>query len=139
MIIGHVATAVLLKKYFPEEEPLPLFVGSLFPDIGDKLIRYVRQIYEGRTLFHSFLGFGLTVGVLLVFSQRKTARSWALGYFLHLVCDMGGVVPWFYPIAHYDYPYSPYTYPQKVVHLFTRPKLAETALLLWAIYEVLKK
>ena len=138
MIIGHLATAVLLKNHYPQEETLPLFIGSIFPDIGDKSIKYARKIYEGRTLFHSLLGFALTVAILSLFAKRSTVRSWVIGYALHLLCDTGGTVPWLYPFVRYEHAYSPYSYPQKVVRLITSPKLAETALVIWAIIDTLK-
>jgi len=132
MIIGHLATAVLLKHYFPEESPLPLFAGSIFPDLADKLLKYVLKLHAGRSLFHSVLGLLLTTAVLTLLGNKQITRSWTLGYLSHIVCDSGNTIPWLYPFRGYKFGYSPYTYPQKIIRTITHPQPAETLLVIWA-------
>ena len=138
MIIGHLALAVLIARYDKKTDALPLAAGSILPDVGDKALKLLFHKKEGRTFFHSLLGFSAFLAVVYAFDRAGWRRSWAIGYAAHLLADLGGDIPWFYPLIEYEYRYYPYSYGQKVVRLLTHPRPMESFLTIWALIELVR-
>ncbi len=92
MIIGHLAVSALEHRYV-KAALVPVMASAVFPDLVDKIAHYG----FGQ---HASAGWGthygalLTSAVVLALFGRHNAASRALGYLSHLVCDIGGVVPW---------------------------------------------
>lgn len=131
MLSGHLAISALLNHYL-DTEPEAVLAGTLFPDLSDKLLYGAGLTPSSRMLAHTLLGLGASTAVVWQVGDGKTARSWGLGYLGHLLADMGGFVPWFYPFV--DYPFKPST--PLLVKLLTgklKPSRLEIGLLAWAV------
>lgn len=133
MLLGHLATPILLKRYLKRVETVPLFAGSLFPDLLDKSLQQARLAANGRTLAHTLLSLTATTALFYRFRGRAAARSWALGYLGHLLCDIGGTVPWFYPFVAYEFVPSSRHWWRRIEQALGNVSLVETLLLLWAL------
>lgn len=106
MLFGHAAVSALEHRYL-KAEFVPVMAAAVVPDAVDKVAHYVfHQAPHGRWWGHTLLGLVITTAVVWLVSDRRAAGSWALGYVSHLVCDMGSVVPWFYPLVTYEFPPS---------------------------------
>ncbi len=104
MIVGHLAISALEHRYV-EAALVPVMAAAVFPDLVDKIAHYgFGQHASGRMWGHTLLGALLTSAVVLALFGRHNAASWALGYLSHLVCDIGGVVPWLAPFVTYEFP-----------------------------------
>ena len=134
MLFGHVAVAALEHRY-AKAEFVPVIAAAVAPDLVDKVAHYVLGISSfgrlwGHTLFAAFLS---TFVVLLLFGRRNAA-SWGLGYLSHLICDIGGIVPWLYPLVSYDFPPAE-GFQTTLWMSLTRPGiLLELALVIWAYF-----
>lgn len=133
MIIGHLTLPAILRHYFPELEAAPLYTGSLFPDVMDKGLHSMRLMVNGRTVAHTLFSLIVTTTIIAIFLGKKSARSWAVGYFGHLICDGGGDVPWLYPFTTYTFRESERNIWQKIKRWFSNPNPFEIVLTLWAI------
>lgn len=104
MLFGHLAVSTLEHRYL-KAELVPVMAAAVLPDAIDKVAHYViGGTTTGRLWGHTLIGaVASSVVVLLLFGKRNAA-SWALGYVSHLICDLGSVVPWFYPFAVYEFP-----------------------------------
>jgi hypothetical protein len=75
----------------------------LLPDLVDKPLWVLGVISDGRYIGHTLL---LTFLVAFVFSLKK--RVYGLfaicGGISHLLLDIWGFMPWFYPFKSYDFP-----------------------------------
>lgn len=94
MIIGHLAVSALEHRYV-KAALVPVMASAVFPDLVDKIAHYgFGQHASGRMWGHTLLGALITSAAVFILFGRHNAASWALGYLSHLVCDIGGVVPW---------------------------------------------
>ena len=107
MLIGHIGVA-LLQHRFMDADLLPVMAGALYPDALDKTLCQVLALTpSGRMWAHTALSVGITtIGVGLVAGGRA-ARSWLLGYVGHLLADLEGPIPWWYPFRTYQFESSP--------------------------------
>lgn len=133
MIIGHLAFPAILRHYFPELEAAPLYAGSLFPDVMDKGLHSLELALNGRSIAHTLFSLITTTTIIAIFLGKKLARSWAIGYLGHLICDSGGDVPWLYPFTTYTYRISSRNLWQKIKRWLTNPNPFEIILTLWAM------
>jgi hypothetical protein len=132
VIVGHLAVSALEYRY-ARVDLVPVMAAAVVPDLVDKIAHYVVGSTEfGRLWGHTLLAALVsTVFVALLFGKRS-ATCWALGYVSHLVCDIGGVVPWLYPLVSYEFPPAE-TFEATLWMGLTRPRmLLELALLVWA-------
>lgn len=134
MVIGHLAVSALEHRYLKADLPA-VMAAAVVPDAVDKLLHYALKLAPtGRLWGHTLLG--LLASTLLVYLLwgRRVAASWALGYSSHLLCDVGGVVPWLYPFATYEFPERRAIYASFVLTAENLPRLAlELGLSIWAI------
>jgi hypothetical protein len=134
MLFGHLAVSVLLHRYLGTDLKLTV-AGGIAPDIVDKtLCQVLRLTPDGRMLGHSLLAFGLSTAAVGRVWGWRAAWSWALGYMSHLVGDLGGLVPWLYPLVSYDFsPHSPQMW-QIVCRALSNPMRigVELGLAFWA-------
>ncbi len=133
MIVGHLAISALEHRYV-KAALVPVMASAVFPDLVDKIAHYgFGQHASGRMWGHTLLGVLITsVAVFLLFG-RLNAASWALGYLSHLVCDIGGVVPWLAPFVAYEFPPA-MDFMTTLWTGLTKPLLlVEIALCVWAI------
>jgi hypothetical protein len=138
VIIGHPAVSKLEERYLGAA-PVPVFVAGVFPDLLDKaLCQGLHLTASGRMWGHTLLGLGLTSAFVGLIWGKQALWSWALGYVSHLLCDVGGFVPWLYPFLDYEFEPSP-TLGVTLQRFFTDPHRwgTEGALLLWAVATVL--
>lgn len=79
---------------------IPLSIGSLGPDIVDKLISLPLTGY-GRYIGHSLLFNVIISGLIFVIFRKKMdiAYSFIFGWQIHLLLDLGGYLPLFYPFV----------------------------------------
>lgn len=132
MLVGHLAVSALEHRYIGADL-VPVMAAAVIPDVVDKVAHYILKSTEsGRLWGHTlFVALASTALVWLVFG-RSNAMSWALGYLSHLICDLGGVVPWLYPLVSYDFPPAE-TFQTTLWQGLTRPRiLLELALVVWA-------
>lgn len=139
MLFGHLAVARLLHRYL-KVEPVPLYVASYFPDAVDKTFSHALAITNtGRYVAHTVWALGLSTWVVRKFWGDEAAKAWAIGYLMHMVADIDGLVPWFYPLASYDFPQKEKTLRQIVHDSLAVPKPAEVGLSLWAAATILEE
>ena len=75
----------------------------LLPDLVDKPLWVLGVISDGRFIGHTLLLVGLAA--VAFFIKKRAYGLFALcGGIPHLLLDMGGFHPWFYPFKHYDFP-----------------------------------
>ncbi len=89
------------NNYF---HPLILIISSMGPDIIDKLIVFPLFGF-GRHVGHSLLFFFL-VSLTSFILFRKRAYIWIsviFGWFMHILLDVTGFIPWFYPFINYNF------------------------------------
>lgn len=104
MIFGHLAVSALEHRYLGVAF-VPVMAAAVVPDVVDKIAHYgFDQYASGRMWGHTLIGAVVSSLIVLAFFGRQNAIGWALGYLSHLICDMGGVVPWFAPFVHYEFP-----------------------------------
>lgn len=104
MIFGHLAVSALEHRY-AKAAFVPVMAAAVMPDIVDKIAHYgFGQNESGRMWGHTLIGMLISSLVVLLFFGKVNAASWALGYISHLICDIGGVVPWFAPVVQYEFP-----------------------------------
>jgi len=103
--IAHIASAVLFNRLaFNDESITPAAVGSLVPDAIDKPLAWVLRVTPAsHHLAHTPLAAGALSLLTARLFGRKTARSVASAYLLHLVSDdmHHGRVPWLMPFSPY--------------------------------------
>lgn len=137
MLLGHLAVPTILKQYF-ELEAGPLYVGSLFPDLVDKTLEEAGWLPNGRNIAHTLFTLMVTTAWVERIRGKASAISWAVGYLGHLIGDVSGLVPWFYPFVAYEFkPNRKYTFLYKVKRAITHAGPLEWALVVWAVAAVI--
>jgi hypothetical protein len=132
MLFGHLAVSALEYRY-AKAELVPVMAAAVAPDLIDKIAHYVLGISSfGRLWGHTLIAAFLSTFIVFLLFGRRSAASWGLGYLSHLVCDIGGVVPWLYPFVSYNFPEAEAFHTTLWMSL-TRPGiLLEVALVIWA-------
>jgi hypothetical protein len=104
MIFGHLAVSALEHRYV-QVPFVPVMAAAVVPDIIDKIMHYgFGQHASGRMWGHTLVGVAVSSLVALALFGKRNAIGWIVGYISHLVCDSGGVVPWFAPLVQYEFP-----------------------------------
>lgn len=107
----HIAIPLLIfeipsikKKY--RINRLSLIIGSMFPDIADKLLLFLK-LSNGRGYFHSLSIVFICFGILFLISKRNNSISFPflIGALFHLILDLPNI-PLFYPFITYDFSYQ---------------------------------
>jgi hypothetical protein len=138
VIIGHLAVS-RLEEHYLDAAPVPVFVAGLFPDLLDKtLCQGLHLTTSGRMWGHTLVGLGLTSTLVGLIWGKRALRSWALGYVSHLLCDVGGFVPWLHPFVDYAFKPSSGLW-ITLQRFFSDPRRwgTEGALSLWAVATLL--
>jgi hypothetical protein len=138
MLLGHLAVPLILRHYF-KLDLVPLAAGTLVPDAVDKSLQITGAAPNGRTIAHTLLAVASSTLIVNLLYGRTTARSWLCGYLGHLICDLEGLIPWWYPFASYDFQPSTRNLWQKIKHGLYNTSMIEIWLLLWAIQIVSRK
>jgi hypothetical protein len=136
VIFGHLAISALLHRYL-DLDLGPVMAAGVFPDVTDKLLCQVLHITpSGRMYGHTLLGAALTTPLVRKVWGARAARAWAIGYVGHLVGDMDGFVPWFYPFLEYDFRRGEIGLFDIVVRAMRSSLrvIVESALLVWAVW-----
>lgn len=132
MIVGHLAVSALEHRYTGADF-LPVMAAAVFPDAVDKVAYYVLDAADsGRSWGHTLLAAFITTAITYLLFGKRKGMSWALGYLSHLVCDIGGVVPWLYPFVAYEYPPAQSFWTNLWTGLTQPRMLLEIALIIWA-------
>ena len=82
-----------------------LLIGSAGPDIIDKAIS-LPITGHGRYIGHSLL-FNMLISLIVLAVFWKNRRIWIgliVGWQMHILLDLGGFLPWFFPFVNYDFP-----------------------------------
>lgn len=131
MFLGHFAVPLIARYYFPEKVAMPaLLAGSIAPDVMDKSLQQAGFAISSRSFAHTLLGLAASCLLMWAGFGRAAMVNWAAGYFVHLLCDTGGNVPWLYPFTAYHFRRSDRTLLEKLRS--ARPGPAELLLLGWA-------
>jgi hypothetical protein len=138
MLLGHLAVPLILKRYF-NADLIPITAGTLVPDVVDKSLHMVGAATNGRTVAHTLLAVASSTVIVNSLYGRTAAQNWMCGYLGHLVCDLEGLVPWWYPFASYDFRPSKRNLWQKIKNGLQNTSTIELLLLLWAIKIVLEE
>jgi hypothetical protein len=103
MLLGHLAISVLQHRYL-KSDLVPVVAGGIFPDVLDKTLCQILHLTpNGRLFGHTLVGLAASTLVVGLLGGRRAAWSWALGYGGHLLGDVGGFLPWLYPLVQYDF------------------------------------
>ena len=133
MLLGHLAVPTILREYL-DLKPIPLYVGSLFPDLVDKTMEEAGWLPNGRNIAHTLFTLTVTTAWVEHLGGKASAVSWAIGYLAHLIGDVSGLVPWFYPFVAYEFKRSrPRPFLHKVKKAITHAGPLEWALIAWAV------
>jgi hypothetical protein len=132
MLFGHLAVAALEHRY-ARAALVPVTAAAVFPDAVDKVAHYILGHHAtGRMYGHTLLAGLVTTLVVVALFGKHNAASWLLGYLSHLVCDVGGVIPWLAPFVAYEFP-PQRTFAMAMWAALTRPLIfLEVVLLIWA-------
>jgi hypothetical protein len=99
--IGHVGIALPAGRVLRLNLPI-VFLCALLPDLVDKSL-WALGIGGGRYIAHTLLFVFVIAGVLFLW-RRVYGLSALLGIGSHLLLDIRGFIPWFYPFVSYDFP-----------------------------------
>ena len=115
------------KKY--RVNRFALIIGSIFPDLIDKITLLLR-LANGRGHFHSLLLVLICFGILFLFTKgnKPVSVSFLIGMLIHLLLDLPGI-PLFFPFVHYDFMYVHDPIPYWINSLLTNPIIQITELL----------
>ena len=139
MLLGHLAVPTILRQYF-DLEAVPLYVGSFFPDLVDKTLEEAGWLPNGRNIAHTLFTLTVTTAWVERIGGKASAISWAVGYLGHLIGDVSGLVPWFYPFVAYEFRRPrPRPFLEKVKRAITYASPLEWALLVWALVVVCRQ
>lgn len=101
LLFGHIGITIFIATmlYLPMTFAV---LGVLLPDIIDKGF-FLLGLFPCVRFFGHSIFFPLVIGLLtyLVTRKWKFALAITLGAFLHLLQDIEGFVPWFYPFINY--------------------------------------
>ena len=91
------------KKY--RINRIALIIGSLFPDIVDKSLLFLK-LSNGRGFFHTLLFAFLCFGIIFLISRGNKSVSFPffIGMLIHLILDLPDI-PIFYPFIEYNLSY----------------------------------
>ncbi len=110
---GHLAAAYLVSQ-IPAVQGPGVWWAAMFPDLIDKPLRWVTRITPNDRLpAHSGLFWLLTTLGVWRMRGASFARSWGVGYGVHLLCDAlnarlnRGRVYWLWPFKRYEYYVGP--------------------------------
>lgn len=139
MLLGHLAVPAILREYL-DLEAVPLYVGSFFPDLVDKTMEEAGWLPNGRNIAHTLFTLTVTTAWVERIGGKASAVSWAIGYLGHLICDVSGLVPWFYPFVAYEFKRPrPRPFLEKVRRAITHASPLEWALVAWAAVLVFRQ
>ncbi len=118
--IGHAGIAFILAYLFRLNPAVTVFCGIL-PDLVDKPLQ-AAGIGGGRYIAHSLL-FVILVAAAFCLWRRKLGLAALVGGLSHLVLDLNGLVPWFYPFTDYNFDDSEFSFSEFLTTYFTFSKL----------------
>jgi hypothetical protein len=81
--------------------PLVAIVCGILPDMVDKPLSAM-GIGGGRFIGHTLLFAGVII-ILFTVWKRKYGLAALIGLASHLLLDLDGLVPWFYPFKNYQF------------------------------------
>ncbi len=98
--VGHIGISLALALVLRLNPVVTVFC-ALLPDMVDKPMQAL-DIGGGRYVGHSLL-FVLLVSAAFALWRWKYGLAALVGGMSHLILDMDGLVPWFYPFKTYDF------------------------------------
>ncbi len=118
----------LIKRNFKVNR-LALIIGSVFPDIVDKLTLFL-GLGSGRGYAHSFLFVFTSFLILFLFTKRNKSQSipFLIGMLFHLILDIGPYLPLFWPFISYNFGILDDPIGVWLEALFTNPLILSTEL-----------
>lgn len=97
---GHIGISLVLA-YLMRLNLLVTVSCGILPDLLDKPLG-IMGVGGGRYVGHSLL-FIFLVSVVFSLWKRKYGLAALVGGLSHLLLDIGGFVPWFYPFKEYSF------------------------------------
>ena len=80
-----------------------LIIGAILPDLIDKPLSILfPTIFSGRGVGHApFVGLILCGLLYFLLKRRELAISLGIGISIHILLDLPGQIPWFWPFVEY--------------------------------------
>ncbi len=139
MLLGHLAASTLLHRCL-NVDILPVTFGAIFPDVVDKTLCQVLHLTpSGRMYAHTLLSLMMTTSLVGWLKGPNLAWGWGVGYLSHLLCDIGGFVPWFYPFMPYDFKPNQSNLSDLFIRIFNATRPLELLLIVAAILSLVIK
>jgi len=108
-VIGHVGSSLFLAVILGLN-PIVSSASVLLPDMIDKPLNILGLAPCSRFIGHTLLmGLLLSIFIYVFTRNKKITSSLLMGYWLHLIEDMRGFVPFFYPFINYSFPVKQFT------------------------------
>lgn len=106
--LGHIGITVFLASLL-HIPTIPVLVGSIAPDIVDKILFIFKIAPCGRFFAHSvFFGPILAVITMIVTHRKSTGIAVLFGCYMHLLEDVRQFLPWFFPLVQYTFYCPPF-------------------------------
>lgn len=99
--IGHIGISLAAAYLLRLNMAVTVFCGIL-PDLLDKPLTALLGLTQGRYVGHTLLFIFLIVVAFFIW-KRKYGVAALVGGISHLLLDLGGFVPWFYPFVSYQF------------------------------------
>lgn len=99
--IGHIGISLAVAYLLRLNLAVTVFCGIL-PDLVDKPLAALLGLTEGRYVGHTLL-FIFLIAVAFFLWKRTYGVAALVGGMSHLLLDLKGFVPWFYPFVNYQF------------------------------------
>lgn len=103
IFFGHLGMAIFLGAILS----LPLIfvaTGVILPDLVDKVLFILGYLPCGRFFGHTiFFGPVAAFFVYLITRRKDISLAILFGCYIHLLGDIRGFIPWFYPVVNYAF------------------------------------
>ncbi len=128
--VGHIGISLALAIVLRLNPVVTVFCGIL-PDLVDKPLDAM-EIGGGRYVGHTLL-FVLLVSAAFALWKWRYGLAALVGGMSHLVLDMDGLVPWFYPFKDYEFYDEGFSLIQFLKDYLTASKLGSELLVVAAV------
>ncbi len=128
--VGHIGISLALAFVLRLNPVITVFCGIL-PDLVDKPLATL-DIGGGRYVGHTLL-FVFLVSAAFALWKWKLGLAALVGGMSHLVLDMNGLVPWFYPFKDYDFGQSGFSFTEFLEEYSCTSELGSELLIVAAV------
>jgi len=100
-LIGHIGISLAAAYLLRLNLAVAVFCGIL-PDLVDKPLTALLGLTQGRYIGHTLLFIFLIAAAFFIW-KKKYGVAALVGGVSHLLLDLEGFVPWFYPFVRYQF------------------------------------